>query len=807
MKTHPQISPSHLSRRAAAYIRQSSDAQVRERTGSTAIQRDLPSLLEELGWPAAQVDTIDGDLGHSASMPERRREFNTLLDGMRAGIYGAVAVTDDSRLLRNLWDLARFATIAQDQDVLLIQPGRITNFRDPNDEFIGVVLGANAARENRVRARLGRQARFEKAKQGKAISRPPAGYVKVSRGMWDKDPDPCAREAIQSVFNKFLQLGTLGRLGHYLVVNNINLPRRPTPSVLVWARPTKQKLRVILTNLEYTGTYVYGKSEVVRTIDPGSDGQPHRIVPRPATEWVRTPGHHPAYVSEDVFADIQERLRKNQCRLIGPLGRGEALVQGLVRCEVHNGSMRTAYPTRAYDPSGKMVRLAQYRCFPNYGVPGAKVCVQISARIADSLVENELLRALTAPSLQVLQETLREALREDTAARRAREDQLRRAKAAAADLERTFDQIDTALHPLVKRRLQTRYEDALREVDRLEKFDRLNPIVAPLTLDEHEVQRLRHLLDDLPRLWRHPHITPDQRKAVARMLITSVRVNRTPNSLTLTMLWVGGASTTLELPTYRAIGDEIEYAYTAGAQPSDIARDLARRGIARRGGPRVGQSFDGPAVAAVISRRRVQQQMSIKAYAFIRTRVLEHASNSAIANELNAKGIRHRLGLWTTQRVEAIVRRLRRGRIPGLEPLPPVSSTLLRIVTLSKQGLCPKEITAQLNAEGRRTRHRTPFTLNSVYRNLARGKIPPDSAVKDKQLDEFLRANLPGMSIKELLNRLFELGYRTRYGHPFTLGTLYRKLAQFDLRVRKPRGRSPSTPGQACVKNSRKQST
>src|SRR5207244_2683805 len=139
MRTHPQITSNHLSRRVAAYVRQSSPGQVRDRTGSTAIQRELPSLLQDLGWASTQIDVIEGDLGVIASVPESRRDFNSLLEKMRADAYGAVAVTDDSRLIRNLWDLARFATIAYDHDTLLIQPSRITNFKNPHDELIGVI--------------------------------------------------------------------------------------------------------------------------------------------------------------------------------------------------------------------------------------------------------------------------------------------------------------------------------------------------------------------------------------------------------------------------------------------------------------------------------------------------------------------------------------------------------------------------------------------------------------------------------------------------------------------------------------------
>ena len=61
---------------------------------------------------------------------------------------------------------------------------------------------------------------------GKAITRPPVGYVKSSGGLWEKDSDPRVREVIALVFDKFSELGTVGRVSRYFLANDIKLPRR-----------------------------------------------------------------------------------------------------------------------------------------------------------------------------------------------------------------------------------------------------------------------------------------------------------------------------------------------------------------------------------------------------------------------------------------------------------------------------------------------------------------------------------------------------------------------------------------------------
>ena len=65
MNTPNKISQSHLSRKAMVYVRQSTMAQVREHTESTARQYALVEEAARLGWAAARIEVIDCDLGLS----------------------------------------------------------------------------------------------------------------------------------------------------------------------------------------------------------------------------------------------------------------------------------------------------------------------------------------------------------------------------------------------------------------------------------------------------------------------------------------------------------------------------------------------------------------------------------------------------------------------------------------------------------------------------------------------------------------------------------------------------------------------
>jgi hypothetical protein len=72
LETHPLVTSDHLRRKAVTYIRQSSEEQVRENTGSADFQRGLKSVAQRYGWPESQIEIIDEDLGRSGSSSEGR---------------------------------------------------------------------------------------------------------------------------------------------------------------------------------------------------------------------------------------------------------------------------------------------------------------------------------------------------------------------------------------------------------------------------------------------------------------------------------------------------------------------------------------------------------------------------------------------------------------------------------------------------------------------------------------------------------------------------------------------------------------
>jgi hypothetical protein len=81
MVTEPgkKIRADHLQRNAYLYVRQSSVRQLYEHAESTKRQYALADRAVALGWPRANIITIDSDLGQSGSSVANRDGFKKLV--------------------------------------------------------------------------------------------------------------------------------------------------------------------------------------------------------------------------------------------------------------------------------------------------------------------------------------------------------------------------------------------------------------------------------------------------------------------------------------------------------------------------------------------------------------------------------------------------------------------------------------------------------------------------------------------------------------------------------------------------------
>jgi DNA invertase Pin-like site-specific DNA recombinase len=101
MTTSDLITPSHLSRKALIYIRQSSPHQAISKQESLHMQYALQQRVAELGWPETAIEIIDSDLGLTAASAEHRAGCKEALAQVPLGHVGISVSFDGTRLSRH----------------------------------------------------------------------------------------------------------------------------------------------------------------------------------------------------------------------------------------------------------------------------------------------------------------------------------------------------------------------------------------------------------------------------------------------------------------------------------------------------------------------------------------------------------------------------------------------------------------------------------------------------------------------------------------------------------------------------------
>ena len=136
MSSASAITSSHLRRLALIYIRQSSLAQVRENTESTARQYALGEHAARYGWEGSQIVVIDADLGLSGRSASARSGFQELVSRVCLGEVGAVFGLEVSRLARSSADFQRLLEFCSLTDTLIVDADGVYDLHNFNDRLL-----------------------------------------------------------------------------------------------------------------------------------------------------------------------------------------------------------------------------------------------------------------------------------------------------------------------------------------------------------------------------------------------------------------------------------------------------------------------------------------------------------------------------------------------------------------------------------------------------------------------------------------------------------------------------------------------
>src|SRR5438034_6458378 len=133
------------------------------------------------------------------------------------------------------------------------------------------------------------QGRLSKAQRGDLQFALPVGYIWSPTGEIQFDPDEQVQQVVRLIFRKFEEMGTLGGLLRYLAHNQIQLGVRVREGLgkgeLVWRRPNRATIQMMLKHPLYAGSYVYGRRVVAPRRKQPERPRTGRVVMR-SEDWL-----------------------------------------------------------------------------------------------------------------------------------------------------------------------------------------------------------------------------------------------------------------------------------------------------------------------------------------------------------------------------------------------------------------------------------------------------------------------------------------------------------------------------------------
>ena len=593
-----KITDEHLRRNAIVYVRQSTQHQVLEHRESTARQYALADRAAALGWPSAAVEVIDEDQGCSGSSAEGRNGFQRLLGEVSNDRVGIILGLEMSRFARSCKDWHALLELCAIYRTLLADADGLYDPSDYNDRLLLGLKGTMSEAELHILKSRMQQGMWNKAERGELLNHPPIGYVRSARardgaGDYVMDPDQQVQSVVRLVFEQFTKRGSVNGLLRWLARNNIKLPVRPhfgpNRGELEWRRPNRVTLLNLLHHPIYAGAYRWGYREI----------DPRRKIPgRPTTG--RTFNAHdkcrvlirdrfPAYITWDEFEENQRKLQENSnlSKMLSAPRHGPSTLSGLIVCGRCGYHMLVGYANTGSDSKSRTLR---YRCLREAIDYGKEKCQSLSGAALESFVGERLLQAVSPASLELSLSATEDIERERRQLDEHWQQRLTRSRFEVEQARRQYAAVDPD-HRLVARELERRWDEALRADEQLQAEHDRFARESPTQLSVAERGQIQSLAEDLPALWHASSTTPEDRQAIARLLLEKVTVTVEGNTdrVEVELRWMGGfvsrhtltrpVQTYEQLSNYNELVARIETLRAERRTLSEIAATLNSEGF------------------------------------------------------------------------------------------------------------------------------------------------------------------------------------------------------------------------------------
>lgn len=539
-----KITAEHLQRLAIVYVRQSTVQQVLEHRESTARQYALADRAVALGWPAAAVEVIDEDQGHSGSSAEGRHGFQRLLAEVSSDRVGLILGLEMSRLARSCKDWHTLLEVCAIYRTLL---GDTDGLYDPsqyNDRLLLGLKGTMSEAELHILKSRLLQGMWNKAERGEVLNHAPLGYVRTISGDFVIDPDEQVQMVVRLIFEQFQRQGSVNGLLRWLVRRDVKLPVRPHFGVnrgeLEWRRPNRVTLLNVLHHPIYAGAYRWGHREV----------DPRKKVPgRPKTGRtfnaydecrVLIRDRFAAYIGWDEFERNQQKLAENSTlgKLLSAPRHGPSILAGLVVCGRCGRRMLVGYGSTGGQSGATTLR---YSCLRDSIDYGTEACQSLSGAALESFVVERLLQAVSPASLELSLAAAQDIEHDRQQLDEYWQRRLERSRYEVEQARRQYASVEPE-HRLVARELERRWDEALRASEGLQaeyaRFER----DCPQQLSAVEREQIRALSQDLPALWRAETTGPEDRQVITRLLLeqVTVTIEGKTDRVDVELRWAGG---------------------------------------------------------------------------------------------------------------------------------------------------------------------------------------------------------------------------------------------------------------------------